>query len=122
MNDSGNHAVYMECKEYLEKEIEENYANFRLDTAAVLDAVEKKFGEENVRYILANTVQKKGAYDKRLQARNVEWAKAISITSSAAPEGVDRSPYFVIDSVNTGLVDLVVTAFQARHGKGGEKA
>ena len=122
MNDSGNHAVYVECKEYLEKEIEENYANFRLDTAAVLDAVEKKFGEENVRYILANTVQKKGAYDKRLQARNVEWAKAISITWSAAPEGVDRSPYFVIDSVNTGLVDLVVTAFRARHRKGGEKA
>lgn len=140
MNKSRNHAVYLhdyalekehgevdqfscsyrlnvECKEYLEKEIEENYDDNRLDASAVLDAAEKQFGKERVRYVLANTVQKKGAYDTRLQRRNVEWAKTIQVASSAGPDGVDRSPYFVIDAVNTGLVDLVVTAFQARHRK-----
>lgn len=145
MNKSGNHAVYLhdyafakeygevdqiscsyrqnvECKEFIEKEIEENYADNRLDASAVLDAAEKQFGEERVRYVLANTVQKKGAYDTRLQRRNVEWAKAIPVASSVSPDGVDRSPYFVIDAVNTGLVDLVVTAFQARHRKGFEES
>lgn len=119
---SSSYRLNVECKEYLEKEIEENYADNRLDASAVLDAAEKQFGEERVRYVLANTVQKKGSYDTRLQGRNVEWAKAITIASSAGPDGVDRSPYFVIDAVNTGLVDLVVTAFQARHRKGGEKS
>ena len=103
--------INIACKEVIEKEINSNYKDGRLDTKAVMGAISVDFSVDRIAYVLANTVQFKD-WDGRISQDNKRWAKGISVIPNPDPWGGDRNCYFVIDQVHAGLVDLFVTYFR----------
>ncbi len=99
------------CKEAIEKAIENNYRDNRLNSHAVMEAVRADFSMDRISYVLANTVQFKD-WDGRISHVNKEWAKTIPVVPNPDSWGGDRNCYFVVDQVHTGLVDLFVTHFR----------
>lgn len=99
------------CKEAIEKAINANYKDNRLDTQAVMDVVGAKFSTERIQYVLANTVQQK-AWDGRISPANKVWAQTVPVTPNPDSWGGDRNCYFVVDQAHTGLTDLFVTHFR----------
>lgn len=99
------------CKEAIEKAINDNYGNNRLNSQAVMDAVSSEFSMERIQYVLANTVQYKD-WDGRISRANREWAQTVPVIPNPDSWGGDRNCYFVVDQAHTGLVDLFVTHFR----------
>lgn len=99
------------CKEAIEKAINSNYKDNRLNSQAVMDAVSAEFSTERIQYVLANTVQHKD-WDGRISPANKAWAQTVSVTPNPDPWGNDRNCYFVVDQAHTGLTDLFVTHFR----------
>lgn len=99
------------CKEAIEKAINNNYKDNRLNSQAVMDVVSAEFSTERIQYVLANTVQQKD-WDGRISPANKAWAQAVPVTPNPDAWGSDRNCYFVVDQAHTGLTDLFVTHFR----------
>lgn len=94
------------CKEAIENTINNGYHNNCLDDN-VAEAVVAQFGIARVRYVLANTVQKKD-WDARFSPKNKEWAN----TYSFVPDyfwGEDARRRFIVDKCHPGLTDMFIT-------------
>lgn len=100
------------CAAAIEKAIGDNYRDNHLDSKAALAQVGQKFGMERLTYVLANTVQCK-ARDGRISEGNKRWAATIPVADDTSVKGEKRNLYFVVDRVNPGLIDLLVS--QARN-------
>ena len=88
------------CKEAIESAISVRYNDNRLAAKEAVDTVVSEFGWDRVKYVLAVTINAK-KHDGRLDANVKAWATTITV----APE---ESLELVIDSVNPGLIDLLV--------------
>ena len=99
------------CKEAIEKAINDNYGNNRLNSQAVMEMLSAEFSIERIQYVLANTVQYKD-WDGRISRANREWAQTVPVIPNPDSWGGDRNCYFVVDQAHTGLVDLFVTHFR----------
>lgn len=99
------------CKEAIEKAINANYKDNRLNSQAVMDAVSAEFSTERIQYVLANTVQQKD-WDGRISPANKAWAQTVPVTPNPDSWGSDRNCYFVVDQAHTGLMDLFLTHFR----------
>ena len=99
------------CKEAIEKAINDNYGNNRLNSQAVMETLSAEFSIERIQYVLANTVQYKD-WDGRISRANREWAQTVPVVPNPDSWGGDRNCYFVVDQAHTGLVDLFVTHFR----------
>ena len=99
------------CKEAIEKAINDNYGNNRLNSQAVMEMLSAEFSIERIQYVLANTVQYKD-WDGRISRANREWAQTVPVVPNPDSWGGDRNCYFVVDQAHTGLVDLFVTHFR----------
>lgn len=69
-----------------------------------MKSVLEQFSPERVRYVLANTIQKKD-FDGRIPQPLKEWAKSVDVS----PENASR---FLVDKPNPGLTALFVDAFR----------
>lgn len=96
------------CKEAIEQGIRENYADNRLNGAAVYKAVTEKFGPERVNLVLANTVRHMD-WDERFSRENKQWAQTIPMEASHGDRDNDHSLSYVIGKVHPGIADLFVT-------------
>ena len=97
-------AANEECRRAIEAAISSNYGDNRLDADAAVKSVLEQFSPERVRYVLANTIQKKD-FDGRIPQPLKEWAKSIEV----CPENASR---FLVDKPNPGLTALFVDAFR----------
>lgn len=93
------------CKKALEKAINGNYSNNRLDVKAAFTEVAEQFGVERMKYVLAATIIHKD-WDGRISRDNKAWAKTIPVVTDKDAWGDDRSVYFVVDQAHPSLVDL----------------
>lgn len=111
-------AANVECRRAIEAAISSNYGDTRLDADAAVKSVLEQFSPERVRYVLANTIQKKD-FDGRIPQPLKEWAKSVDV----CPENASR---FLVDKPNPGLTALFVDAFrqqtEAQKGVMPEKA
>jgi len=96
------------CAAAIEKAVGENYRDNRLDSRATFVQVGQKFGMERLAYVLANTVQCK-AHDERISESSKGWAATIPVADDTSVKGERRNLYFVVDRVNPGLIDLLVS-------------
>lgn len=98
-----SHQANFDCKKAIEDAIFKNYHNedYKLNADAAAQEVLQKFSMDRIRYILANTVQKK-IHDGRISQGNKEWAKTIPI-----PED-KNNVYLIADQVNPGLIDILL--------------
>lgn len=99
------------CKEAIETAIRDNYHNNCLGKDAVKQVIDQ-FGYERTFYVLAETVRDKD-WDGRISRDNKNWAKTIPISEDKDTWGNNRNRYFVVDSVNSGLMNLFIN--QSRH-------
>lgn len=104
------------CKERIEEAIAANYGNNRLNSRAVMETLSIEFSMERIQYVLANTVQMKD-WDGRFGRDNKAWAKTVSVAPNIDALGNNRNCYFVVDQVNSGLTDLLITYIrkEAKH-------
>ena len=104
------------CKEALEKAINENYSDNRLNTAAIYQDVVGKFGAERVKFVLATTIQHKD-WDERFSRNNRAWAQTVPMEASFGSRENDHSVYYVVDKAHSGLTDLFVSHFRREQVK-----
>ena len=97
-------AANEECRSAIEAAISSNYGDNRLDADAAVKSVLEQFSPERVRYVIANTIQKKD-FDGRIPQPLKEWAKSVEV----CPENASR---FLVDKANPGLTALFVDAFR----------
>lgn len=97
-------AANVECRRAIEAAISSNYRDNRLDVDAAVKSVLEQFSPERVRYVLANTIQKKD-FDGRIPQPLKEWAKNVEVCSENASR-------FLVDKCNPGLTALFVDAFR----------
>ena len=96
------------CAAAIEKAVEDNYHDNHLDSKAVMAQVGKVHGMERLTYVLANTIQCK-AHDGRISESSKRWAASIPVADDTSVKGEKRNLYFVVDRVNPGLIDLLVS-------------
>ena len=99
------------CARVIEDAINNLYTDNHLKTKDALKEVLKQFSLDRIEYVLANTIQHK-VNDGRFRKNNRDWAKSISVYPTVGSDGRDKNCYFVVDRVNTGLVDLFTTNFR----------
>lgn len=104
------------CKEAIEKAIGENYADNRLNTAAIYNTVVDNFGAERVKFVLATTIQHKD-WDERFSRDNRAWAQTVPMEASFGSKERDHSVYYVVDKAHSGLTDLFVSHFRREQAK-----
>lgn len=104
------------CKEAIEQAIGENYADNRLNTAAIYNAVVDNFGAERVKFVLATTIQHKD-WDERFSRSNRAWAQTVPMEASFGSKESDHSVYYVVDKAHSGLTDLFVSHFRREQAK-----
>lgn len=110
-----NTALYLDCKDAIERSIAIHYHDNRLDTTHAVADVLANFDVQRVQDILANTVLHK-LWDGRISADNKLWAKNV-----LSPEDTDVtacSHYLVVENPHTGLFDLFLTEFRKKAGGG----
>ena len=114
-----SYKVNSACKEAIDRAINYNYSDNRLNSKAALKEVEEKFDKERIAYVLANTIQFKD-WDERICRKNKEWAKSIEIwRDKQAGESDDHRP-FIIGKAHPGLIDLFTTRFVSEYEKEAE--
>lgn len=104
------------CKETLEKAINDNYSDNRLNTVAIYQDVVNKFGSERVRFVLATTIQHKD-WDERFSRNNRTWAQTVPMEVSFGSRENDHSVYYVVDRAHSSLTDLFVSHFRREQAK-----
>lgn len=104
------------CKEAIEKAINANYADNRLNTTAIYDDVVGKFGAERVKFVLATTIQHKD-WDQRFSRDNRAWAQTVPMEASFGSRENDRSVYYVVDKGHSCLTDAFTSHFRKEQAK-----
>ena len=84
-------AANEECRNAIEAAISSNYGDNRLDADAAVKSVLEQFSPERVRYVLANTIQKKD-FDGRIPQPLKEWAKSIESARRMPPASLWINP------------------------------
>ena len=95
------------CTEAIEKAINDNYSNNRLDVKATRAQIGHEFSNDRIAFVLANTILQK-PWDVRFSKENREWATTIPVPQDVDPWKQDRNAYFVIDQAHSGLVNIFV--------------
>ena len=103
-------------KEALEKAINDNYSDNRLNTDAIYKEVVGKFGPERVQFVLATTIQHKD-WDERFSRNNRAWAQTVPMEASFGSRENDHSVYYVVDRAHSGLTDLFVSHFRKEQAR-----
>jgi len=103
-----SHAANIACEEAIEQAIADHYSDNRLNTAAAVQDVVKRFGYDRMLYVLANTVQDM-EQDGRVSRANKDWARTIPV----AFESGRRDVSYLITRSHPGLLNLFVS--EARH-------
>jgi len=93
------------CKEAIEKAINDNYHDWRLDTQTALKLVAAQFPVERIRYVLAATVQQK-SWDGRISDANKAWADTVHVADE------ENRLLYVVDQCHSGLTNLFVSRFR----------
>jgi len=93
------------CKEAIEKAINDNYYDWRLNTQFAEKLVAAQFPVERIRYVLAATVQQK-SWDGRISDANKAWADTIPIADE------ENRLRYVVDQCHPGLTNLFVSRFR----------
>ena len=93
------------CKEAIEKAINENYYDWRLNTQFAEKLVAAQFPVERIRYVLAATVQQK-SWDGRISDANKAWAATIPVADE------ENRLQYVVDQCHPGLTNLFVSRFR----------
>ena len=96
------------CKDAIETAINDNYRDYRLNTAAAVKEVVQQFGFERMLYVLANTLQTMDS-DGRISRANKQWAQSIPVVF----EQGERDRTCLITRSHPGLLDMF--ASEARH-------
>lgn len=104
------------CKEALEKAINDNYSDNRLNLAAIYNEVVDQFGPERVKFVLAATVQHKD-WDERFSRGNKAWAQTVPMEAGFGSRENDHSVYYVVDRAHPGLTDLFVSHFRKEQAR-----
>ena len=105
-----SHHANVDCRDAIEKSIAEHYKDNRLDAACVKEVVDR-FGMERTAVVLAATVQDKD-WDGRIDTRNKEWAKTISVPNARNFYGEKQSREFVCHQAHPGLINIFVNCFR----------
>ena len=93
------------CKEAIEKAINDNYYDWRLDTQFAEKLVAAQFPVERIRYVLAATVQQK-SWDGRISDANKAWADTVPVADE------ENRLLYVVDQCHSGLTNLFVSRFR----------
>lgn len=97
------------CKNAIQKAIAANYNGWSLDTAAALDQLLEQFSMEQICYVLAVTTRFKD-WDARISIRNKKWAQSVPVYPDYdSTMQIDQNVRYVVDAVNPGLTDLLIT-------------
>lgn len=101
----------MACVEMIEKSIADNYADNRLNSAVVYDAVVDKFGAERVKFILANSLRHRNCMDDHFR-ENHEWAQTVPMLDCFGSRVYDRSLGLAAIMVDFCLVHTFISYFR----------
>ncbi len=93
------------CKEAIEKAINDNYYDWRLNTQFAEKLVAAQFPVERIRYVLAATVRQK-SWDGRISDTNKAWADTIPVADE------ENRLQYVVDQCHSGLTNLFVSRFR----------
>ena len=93
------------CKEAIEKAINDNYYDWRLNTQFAEKLVAAQFPVERIRYVLAATVQQK-SWDGRISDANKAWADTIPVADE------ENRLQYVVDQCHSGLTNLFINCFR----------
>ena len=93
------------CKEAIEKAINDNYHDWRLDTQTAEKLVAAQFPVDRIRYVLAATVQQK-SWDGRISDANKAWADTVPVADE------ENRLRYVVDQCHSGLTNLFVSRFR----------
>jgi len=93
------------CKETIEKAINDNYYDWRLNTQFAEKLVTAQFPVERIRYVLGATVQQK-SWDGRISDANKAWADTIPVADE------ENRLLYVVDQCHSGLTNLFVSRFR----------
>ncbi len=93
------------CKEAIEKAINENYHDWRLNTQTAEKVVAAQFPLERIQYVLAATVQQK-SWGGRISDANKVWANTIPVADE------ENRLRYVVDQCHSGLTNLFVSRFR----------
>jgi len=93
------------CKEAIEKAINDNYYDWRLNTQFAEKLVAAQFPVERIRYVLAATVQQKG-WDGRISDANKAWADTVPVADE------ENRLQYVVDQCHSGLTNLFINRFR----------
>jgi len=93
------------CKEAIEKAINDNYYDWRLNTQFAEKLVAAQFPVERIRYVLAATVQQK-SWDGRISDANKAWADTIPVADE------ENRLRYVVDQCHSGLTNLFINRFR----------
>ncbi len=93
------------CKEAIEKAINDNYYDWRLNTQTAEKLVAAQFPMERIRYVLAATVQQK-SWDGRISDANKTWADTVPVADE------ENRLLYVVDQCHSGLTNLFVSRFR----------
>ncbi len=93
------------CKEAIEKAINDNYYDWRLNTQFAEKLVTAQFPVERIRYVLAATVQQK-SWDGRISDTNKTWADTIPVADE------ENRLLYVVDQCHSGLTNLFINRFR----------
>lgn len=99
----------IECRDAIQKAIQENYANNRLNAEAVRQVV-AQFGQERTAYVLASTIQHQ-SWDGRYSPENKRWANQFHFPEDKDAAGVERRLGFIIES-HPGLTDIFLNVLR----------
>ena len=72
-----SHRANVDCKNAIEDAVADHYRDNRLDTSCVNEVIDR-FGMERVAFVLANTVQDKDEYGKRISESRYKLAPTAS--------------------------------------------
>ena len=98
------------CKEAIEKAINDNYYDWRLNTQFAEKLVAAQFPVERIRYVLAATVQQK-SWDGRISDANKAWADTIPVADE------ENRLRYVVDQCHSGLTNLFINRFREEKEK-----
>ena len=93
------------CKEAIEKAINDNYHDWRLNTQTAEKVVAVQFPVERIQYVLAATVQQK-SWDGRISDTNKAWANTVPVADE------ENRLRYVVDQCHPGLTNLFVSRFR----------
>lgn len=93
------------CKEAIEKAINDNYHDWRLNTQTAEKLVTAQFTVERIQYVLAATVQQK-SWDGRISDANKAWANTIPVADE------ENRCRYVVDQCHSGLTNLFISRFR----------